>query len=452
MTSTSANEPPLCLSRIDIDNYMRVEHVELQLTAAGLTVIAGENGNGKTSIFSAIKAALGGEDYIGKCPIRIGEEAADVIVLVSTQASQEGKIVPGTPVFKIHRKCREGGNYLEVTDLRNDPPTKVKQPQAVLRELLSLVSFRPMEFACPEGKTDEDKHKRRMEILLGVSNMKGYDIAKGEKLIEEAEKERLAATRAMKDASNGLKFENEQPVVPEVPVVDEKAISAAEEEYRKAERDAADIERAKEACERLKTEIADLEKALAAKKAELVGKTNSSHFSVPDVAGIRAKVLKMREDAAKSRMAAGPAYEARSKADLWKKAKARHEEWDGIVKRLRAEREAALAGAEFPLKNIVLRDEGTRTGIWLRRKDGSLLPFDQASLAQRLQASFVVMRAMNPRLRIALVEEGGNDMGEEALSQLARLATAYGYQVILERLTAGGAPNVVEIKEGRVAQ
>ena len=51
------------INTIEIENVKRIKAVKLQPTADGLTVIGGDNGQGKTSVLDAIAWALGGDRY-----------------------------------------------------------------------------------------------------------------------------------------------------------------------------------------------------------------------------------------------------------------------------------------------------------------------------------------------------------------------------------------------------
>ena len=51
------------INRFEVENIKRVQAVQLEPSATGLTVIGGRNGQGKTSVLDAILWALGGDKY-----------------------------------------------------------------------------------------------------------------------------------------------------------------------------------------------------------------------------------------------------------------------------------------------------------------------------------------------------------------------------------------------------
>jgi len=51
------------INKLEIENIKRVKAVRIEPTANGLTVIGGNNNQGKTSVLDSIAWALGGERY-----------------------------------------------------------------------------------------------------------------------------------------------------------------------------------------------------------------------------------------------------------------------------------------------------------------------------------------------------------------------------------------------------
>lgn len=51
------------INKLEIENVKRIKAVKLEPTRSGLTIIGGNNGQGKTSVLDSIAWALGGEKY-----------------------------------------------------------------------------------------------------------------------------------------------------------------------------------------------------------------------------------------------------------------------------------------------------------------------------------------------------------------------------------------------------
>ena len=90
------------INKLEIENVKRIKAVKIEPTQNGLTIIGGDNNQGKTSVLDSIAWALGGERYR------------------PSQAQREGSIVP--PMLHIVMNNglvveRKGKNSdLKVTD------------------------------------------------------------------------------------------------------------------------------------------------------------------------------------------------------------------------------------------------------------------------------------------------------------------------------------------------
>ena len=71
MTTTTT---PVKIAALDVENVKRVRAVHLDVTADGLTIIGGNNAQGKTSFLDAIAWTLGGDTYRPSQPLREGAE------------------------------------------------------------------------------------------------------------------------------------------------------------------------------------------------------------------------------------------------------------------------------------------------------------------------------------------------------------------------------------------
>ena len=52
------------ISRLEVENVKRIKAVTVEPSAQGLTVIGGNNNQGKTSVLDSIAWALGGNKYL----------------------------------------------------------------------------------------------------------------------------------------------------------------------------------------------------------------------------------------------------------------------------------------------------------------------------------------------------------------------------------------------------
>ena len=70
------------INKLEIENVKRVKAVKLEPTANGLTIIGGNNRQGKTSVLDSIAWALGGDRYRPSMPQREGSAIPPTLHIV----------------------------------------------------------------------------------------------------------------------------------------------------------------------------------------------------------------------------------------------------------------------------------------------------------------------------------------------------------------------------------
>lgn len=444
MTSSQGSDPQdsgVYLQSLEVSDVLRIKSARLRFEPTGLTVVSGDNGQGKTSLMRAIRMALGGDDEVPNCPVRIGAEQGDVIAIV-------GK-ADGKTLFKIHRKLRAGGSYLEVEDARGD---KVRRPRQTLTDLLGLIAIDPVAFADPPGCTTPDqRRKARLEILLRVSRIDG-DLAEMRAAIATAEEDRLAAGRAMREEEkSGLALDpTGNPVVPDLPdrgaPPTDGELAAARQALTEAIRDQSYRQEAEGRIRQYESEVADLEKRLADARQRL----EAAQRGLAAVKPVSVKAAQDALDALLSRVPsqaeANAAAAARAKAERYLRARDARAAADTAVHAARERLATALRTAKYPTPAIRVTEDGD---IVVVGPTGQAVPFEQESQARRIVVGFVVMAAIQPHLRLVLIEDG-NDLDQKTLAGLAKLARDRGYQLVLERV-ARDVPGSIIIEDGEVA-
>ena len=183
------------INKLEIENVKRVKAVKLEPSANGLTIVGGNNNQGKTSVLDAIAWALGGDTYRPSQPSREGSVTPPYLHLVLSN----GLIVE-----------RKGKN----SDLKVIDPKGEKAGQQLLNSFIEKLALDLPKFM-------EASDTEKATTLLNI-------IGVGKKLveIEEQEKsvynERLAIGRI---ADQKKKFADEQEYFPDAP---KDLISASE--------------------------------------------------------------------------------------------------------------------------------------------------------------------------------------------------------------------------------
>mgnify|MGYP001093947408 CR=1 FL=1 len=183
------------INRLEIENVKRIKAVKLEPAENGLTIIGGNNNQGKTSVLDSIAWALGGDRYR------------------PSQATREGSVIPPYLHIVMNNGLvveRKGKN----SDLKVTDPSGKKAGQQLLNEFVNQLALDLPKFMEANGK-------EKAQILLQI-------IGVGDRLtqLEQEEKqlynERLAIGRI---ADQKKKFANEQTYYPDAP---KEIVSAAD--------------------------------------------------------------------------------------------------------------------------------------------------------------------------------------------------------------------------------
>jgi hypothetical protein len=126
------------LTRIEITNFLGLEHLAFAVPPAG-AIIAGGNKVGKSSILKAISAALAAQG-VGPEAIRIGADKAEILVDLDA-------------VGRVRKAITPKGDSVSVTTPAGD---RWARPQSRLDDLLGTAALDPLEFfLAPPAKRKE---------------------------------------------------------------------------------------------------------------------------------------------------------------------------------------------------------------------------------------------------------------------------------------------------------
>ena len=135
------------INSFELENVKRIKAVQLEPSEKGLTIIGGDNAQGKTSVLDAIAWALGGNKYKPSKPTREGSSVPAAL-----------KIVLSNGII-VERKGKAGA--LKVTD-----PSGLKGTQGLLDSFIN-------EFALDLPKFMQMNDKDKSATLLKVIGVAG---------------------------------------------------------------------------------------------------------------------------------------------------------------------------------------------------------------------------------------------------------------------------------------
>ena len=413
------------INRLEIENVKRVRAVRMEPTESGLTVIGGNNNQGKTSVLDSIAWALGGNSFKPSEAARHDSAAPPYIKVVMSNG------------LVVERKGKN--SELKVTD-----PSGQKAGQQLLDSFVEKLALDLPKFM-------EASDKEKAEILLAVIGVGGM-LAELEKKEKDLYQERLVTGRI---ADQKKKFADEQTYYSDAPkdlispselIRQQQEILTRNGEKARIRADAVGAEeREKMALEKLSLAQAALndaqerlnkameaynkaaeEKEIAFGLAEDAGEdepTDELEASIRNIDEINRKVrANLDKDKAEE--------DAKTYTD-------KYGELSVQIEQVRKEKTALLDNAPLPLPGLSV-------------SEGKLIykgqQWDNMSGSDRLKVSAAIVRKLRPECQFVLMDKL-EQMDMETLKEFDEWLKAEGLQVIATRVSTGGECSII-IEDG----
>lgn len=414
------------INKLEIENVKRIKAVKIEPSKDGLTIVGGNNNQGKTSVLDSIAWALGGEKYR------------------PSQAVREGSVIP--PNLKVVMSNglvveRKGKNSsLKVTD-----PEGNKSGQQLLNEFVEQLALDLPKFM-------ESSGKEKAQTLLRIIGV-GSQLAS----LEAEEKELFGRRRTIGQiADQKKKFADEQTYYPDAPdelvspselIRKQQEILARNGENQKKRARLNEITAEKrrifDDMSRIDDQIADLqarkdrlkrEYDQAVSDEETAGKTvlelqdestAELETSIADIEEINRKVrANMDEDKAED------------------DARQYIEQYEALTRKIEDTRQTKtdlLVKADLPLPELSV-------------KDGELVykgqMWDNMSGSDRLKVSTAIVRKLNPKCGFVLLDKL-EQMDMQTLNEFGQWLNQEGLQAIATRVSVGDECSII-IEDGYV--
>lgn len=434
-TTNGTPREGVTILRLEAHDFQGLRVAKLEnLPGKGLVKVTGPNGAGKSSILRAITGALAGAAEVHERSIRDGAEDG---------ASVDLELTNGLRIRRRHTAANPKG-HLTVSTADG---ASYSAAQSKLDDLLGPLSFDPQAFFSLDSK-------RQREILLSI----GHDPDLAKKLDGlRAERAKLYEERTpwisrQRDARKVAKPQGERPEP-----VDTGAAMAELRELQGQERERGDQAHLVTAGE---AEVARRRAVLKREESEVERLRRELHLAEARVARVREECAdaetvvqqaRVELDAMPDPADAIQAVQVRiSGAEAVQRALKPWESWDDAqvllakatdqvadltrqIKDLQAEEHRLIAEAGIPVRGLSFDEEGAPL---LHGR-----PLELASGGERIELAVDVALAVDPELRVALVDEA-NDLDLEALDRLRRRAEQHDFQIWLCRIGLEGAGEV----------
>lgn len=409
------------INKLEIENVKRVKAVAIEPTPNGLTVIGGNNGQGKTSVLDAIAWALGGNKY------------------KPTKAQREGSVTPPSLQITMNNGLivkRDGKNSsLKVID-----PTGRKAGQQLLNEFVEELAINLPKFL-------EASDKEKAETLLQI-------IGVGDELFElDSTETRLYNDRRSigQIADQKKKFALEKPYYTDAPdelvsvselIQQQQAILARNgENQRKREqvtKISQDLDLANQIVNSLKKQLQEAEE----KQAKLQADLEVAHKSAADLKDESTAELEKQ-------LAEIDEINRRVRANLDKEkaesdAKEFKEKYDSLtaeIEEIRAKRTDLLSKADLPLPGLSVMD-------------GKLTynnqQWDNMSSSEQLRVATAIVRKLKPDCGFVLLDKL-EQMDLQTMNEFGKWLEQEGLQGIATRVSTGDECEII-IEDGYVVK
>ena len=405
------------ISKFEIENVKRVKVVKVKPDATGLTILGGDNGQGKTSVLDAIAYALGGEKYR------------------PSKFSREGSVNPGTIKIVMSNGLvveRKGKNAaLKVTD-----PSGQKAGQTLLDSFVSTLALDLPKFLDASSK---DKANTLLKIIGVGDQLAAMDMKEKELFSERTVTGRTADTKA--------KFAENQPYYPDAP---KELISASELIQKQQDILARNAQRQQwqrdhdaliNKSMRIDEQIEDLQKRILALKQDKqtvmeqirAGEKTPAEMKMESTAELEQNLAQIDEINRKVR---ANLDKERAEED----AKGYREAYDQLtvkINEIREARKKLLDGADLPLPGLSIEDGEL---IYKGQK------WDNMSGSQRLIVATAIVRKLNPECGFVLMDKL-EQMDLHTLKEFGVWLEQEGLQVIATRVSTGDECSIV-IEDG----
>ena len=417
------------INRLEIENVKRIHAVVLEPTKNGLTIIGGDNNQGKTSVLDAIAWALGGERY------RPSEaKNADSVIPPSLKVVMSNGLV-------VERKGKN--SELKVTD-----PTGERAGQQLLDSFVEKLALDLPKFMEASGK---EKANTLLKIIGVGPELNRLEMAETELFYE---RRNIGRTADQKE-----KFAAEQPYYPDAPddlvspselIKQQQDILARNGEKARIRANAADLEKQMELAWN-KVSIANAAVEEAQKRLERAKDEFNALAEAKDAAFFVANEIGEDESTAELEASIANIDEINRKvrANLDKQkaeddAKAYRHQYEKLTEDLediRQQKQDLLKNADLPLPALSVMDGEL---VYNGQK------WDNMSGSDRLRVATAIVRKLNPECGFVLLDKL-EQMDLHTLKDFGEWLEGEGLQAIATRVSTGDECSII-ISDGYVQE
>ncbi len=407
----------IAINKLEIENVKRIKAVKVEPSPTGLTVIGGNNNQGKTSVLDSIAWALGGNRF------------------KPSKAAREGSVVP--PSLKITMS-----NGLIVERKGKNSSLKVIDPNGNKGGQQLLDSF-VEELAINLPKFMDSTAKEKADILLQIIGV-GPQLAE----LEIKEKQLYDKRHAIGViADQKEKFAKEQTYYPDAPkelvsiadlIAEQQEVLGKNGENARKRQNAQQI---KTAYEGKLAEVNRLSEQLKAAQAELETLENDLQIATD----LTIDLIDESTEEIESNIANIEQINLKVRANFDKEkaeeeARVQREEYNRLsseIEAVRKDKRDLLTNADLPLEGLSVNDGKL---LYLSQE------WDNMSGSQQLMVATAIVRKLKPDCGFVLIDKL-EQMDQITLDQFGKWLEDEGLQAIATRVSTGDECSII-IEDG----
>lgn len=414
------------INSLELESVKKIKAVQFEPTKNGLTIIGGDNRQGKTSVLDAISWAVGGNKYKPSNP-KNDDLVTDPYLKVELS---NGLIVE-----------RKGKN----SDLKVIDPNGEKSGQSLLDSFISTFALDLPKFM---NQTNTEKGKTLLKIIGLESELNELELKEGKLYSDRYE---IGRIKDKKEKYASELIEHEDVPAEKISVADlikeQQEILAKNGENQRLRNKLKDLVREQEADQSIYSNLEEKIKELQNKKAEVLNRLEdradqiqnarktteqlideSDEEIIASINNIEAVNKKIEENANKKRA-----------LDEYQEYKAEYDDLTEQIKNVREAKMKLLTTAKLPLNGLSIED-GELT--YLNQK------WDGMSASEQLIVATSIVKALNPDCGFVLMDKL-EQLDLTTLKEFGKWLEDQDLQVIATRVSKGDECQII-IEDGKI--
>ena len=398
------------ITSLELENVKRIKAVKLEPSENGLTIIGGNNGQGKTSVLDAIAWALGGDRYRPTHAARNGAYTEPILHIELSNG------------VVVERKGKNSS--LKVID-----PTGKRSGQQLLNTFLTA-------FALDLPKFLHAPATEKANILLQITGL-GEKLAEVERRETETYNQRTAigriADQKQKYAESLQKWDGvpETPISASEQIQQQQAILLKNAENQRKRQHKKELEAQYEQIQRQYLQI--LEQKQRIEEDLQIARTTVQNLQDESTAELERSIAEIDIINAKVRDNLNR-ENAESEAEQYR---TEYQQLTAKIEAIRQEKKDLLQNADLPLAGLAVEN-----GVLLYKGQ----PWDCMPGAEQLQVATAITRKLNPNCGFVLLDKL-EQMDRNTLQQFGIWLEQEGLQAIATRVSTGEECSII-IEDG----